>query len=83
LDEAPVLDDGRPGFLGLGRREGADATGLILLDLPDIDSVERGNREITSRLAGHVDVLVWVVDPEKYADAVLHREFLATMGSHA
>ncbi|MDT1991044.1 GTPase [Micrococcus luteus] len=83
LDEAPVLDDGRPGFLGLGRRDGADATGLILLDLPDIDSVERGNREITSRLAGHVDVLVWVVDPEKYADAVLHREFLATMGSHA
>ncbi|MGW3944754.1 GTPase [Micrococcus endophyticus] len=83
LDEAPVLDDGRPGFLGLGHREGADATGLILLDLPDIDSVELSNREITSRLAGHVDVLVWVVDPEKYADAVLHREFLATMGSHA
>ena len=26
---------------------------------------------------------MWVVDPEKYADAVLHREFLATMGSHA
>ena len=47
LDEAPVLDDGRPGFLGFGRRDGADATGLILLDLPDIDSVERGNREIT------------------------------------
>ncbi|MEW1963982.1 GTPase [Micrococcus sp. NPDC078436] len=83
LDEAPVLDGGRSGFLGLGHKDGADATGLILLDLPDIDSVELNNREITSKLAGHVDVLVWVVDPEKYADAVIHRDFLATMGSHA
>ncbi|MDY6055677.1 GTPase [Micrococcus sp.] len=83
LDDAPVLDADRPGFLGLGRRHGADATGLILLDLPDVDSVEHGNREITERLAGHVDVLVWVVDPEKYADAVIHRDFLARMGSHA
>lgn len=83
LDDAPVLDDGRPRFLGLGHKDGADATGLILLDLPDIDSVARTHRDVTTRLAGHVDVLVWVVDPEKYADAVIHRDFLATMGSHA
>ena len=83
LDDAPVLDGGRPVFLGLGHREGADATGLILLDLPDIDSVQRSHRDVTARLAGHVDVLVWVVDPEKYADAVIHRDFLATMASHA
>lgn len=83
LDDAPHLDQGRQGFLGIGRREGADATGLILLDLPDVDSVNLENRKVTERLAGHVDVLVFVVDPEKYADAVLHRDFLATMGSHA
>lgn len=83
LDDAPVLDGGRKGFLGFGHKDGADATGLILLDLPDIDSVQRSHRDVTARLAGHVDVLVWVVDPEKYADAVIHRDFLATMASHA
>lgn len=83
LDDAPDLDRGRPGFLGLGRRAGADATGLILLDLPDVDSVNAQNRQVADRLAGRVDVLVFVVDPEKYADAVLHRDFLARMGAHA
>ena len=42
---------------------------LILLDLPDFDSVDLSNREIATRLAGQVDVLVWVSDPEKYAEA--------------
>ncbi|WP_309473700.1 GTPase [Corynebacterium phoceense] len=37
---------------------------LILLDLPDFDSVEASNRAIATRLAGQVDVLVWVTDPE-------------------
>ena len=56
---------------------------LILLDLPDFDSVRAEHREITTRLAGQVDVLVWVVDPEKYADAVIHRDFIAPHAKHA
>ena len=57
--------------------------GLILLDLPDVDSVAREHREIASRLAGMVDVVVWVVDPQKYADAVLHDHFIAPLSRHA
>lgn len=57
--------------------------GLVLLDLPDIDSVAREHREIAARLAGMVDVVVWVVDPQKYADAVLHDEFIAPLSRHA
>lgn len=56
---------------------------LILLDLPDFDSVRSEHREIAARLAGQVDLLVWVVDPEKYADAVIHREFIAPHAKHA
>src|SRR5690606_11100381 len=48
------------------------ATQLILLDLPDFDSVEVAHRITAERLASQVDALVWVVDPQKYADAVLH-----------
>lgn len=57
--------------------------GLVLLDLPDVDSVAREHRDIAHRLVGMVDVVVWVVDPQKYADAVLHDEFIAPLSRHA
>ncbi|MEV7528743.1 GTPase family protein [Agrococcus sediminis] len=56
---------------------------LIVLDLPDFDSVALEHRAIAERLAGQVDVLVWVVDPQKYADAVIHRDFIAPLATHA
>lgn len=63
--------------------DGDDAVSLILLDLPDFDSVEPEHRAIAERLAGQVDVLVWVVDPQKYADAVIHRDFITPLAQHA
>ena len=60
-----------------------DAGPLILLDLPDFDSVEAANRAIAERLAGQVDVLVWVSDPEKYADSVIHEQFIRPHAGHA
>lgn len=60
-----------------------DSTGLILLDLPDFDSTRAANREIVQRMVGLVDVLVWVLDPQKYADAAVHNDFLAPLASHA
>lgn len=61
----------------------ARATQLILLDLPDFDSIEKGNRQIAERLAAQVDALVWVVDPQKYADHVLHAQFITPHARHA
>ena len=55
----------------------------VLVDLPDIDSDEPAHRVIAQRMAGKVDVLVWVLDPEKYADGVVHRDFLLPMAAHA
>lgn len=57
--------------------------GLVLLDLPDIDSTATTNRAIARRLAERVDVLVWVLDPEKYADGVVHEEYLRPLHEHA
>lgn len=72
------------------RREGGPVSGLtdgggglVLLDLPDFDSVRRAHRETAERLAGQVDVLVWVVDPQKYADAAIHNEFIRPFSAHA
>ncbi|GAA2850926.1 GTPase [Paenarthrobacter ilicis] len=59
-----------------------DDSGLVLLDLPDFDSTRAENREIVQRLVGMVDVLVWVMDPQKYADAAVHNDFLEPLASH-
>ncbi|WP_144670842.1 GTPase [Arthrobacter sp. U41] len=64
-----------PGFADEG-------TGLILLDLPDFDSTRAPNRQIVERMVGLVDVLVWVLDPQKYADAAVHNDFLTPLASH-
>jgi GTP-binding protein EngB required for normal cell division len=57
--------------------------GLVLLDLPDFDSVETSHRLEVDRLAALVDLLVWVVDPQKYADAALHDNYLRPLQGHA
>lgn len=58
-------------------------TGLVLLDLPDHDSVETEHRVRAERLYGRVDLLVWVVDPQKYADAALHVRYLRPLAGHS
>jgi GTP-binding protein EngB required for normal cell division len=61
---------------------GSNTGGLILLDLPDFDSTAVAHRTVVERMSGQVDVLLWVVDPQKYADAALHQDFLAPLASH-
>jgi hypothetical protein len=56
--------------------------GLVLLDLPDFDSVERAHRLEVDRLLGLVDLVVWVVDPQKYADTLLHDTYLRQFRQH-
>ncbi|MDO4259389.1 MAG: 50S ribosome-binding GTPase [Actinomycetaceae bacterium] len=53
--------------------------GLIVLDLPDIDSRSMDNRELTRKLAQRVDLIVWVLDPQKYADNVIHSQWIAPL----
>lgn len=60
-----------------------DLAGLILLDLPDHDSTQQSHREIVDRLVELVDQFVWVVDPQKYADAALHDRYLKPLAAHA
>ena len=57
--------------------------GLVLLDLPDHDSTETSHRLEVDRLVQLVDQFVWVVDPQKYADAALHDRYLKPLAAHA
>ncbi len=49
---------------------------LCLLDLPDTDSVVVEHRYSVESLLPRVDLVIWVVDPEKYGDAALHARYI-------
>jgi GTP-binding protein EngB required for normal cell division len=55
--------------------EAAPIRHIILCDLPDYDSLMEENRAQVLNFLEHLDVLVWVSSPEKYADAGFY-EFL-------
>jgi predicted GTPase len=57
--------------------------GLVLVDLPDHDSAVVRHRDQVDRVLGLVDAVIWVVDPEKYADAALHERYLRPLAGHA
>lgn len=56
--------------------------GLVLLDLPDFDSTSPEHRIEVDRLLRMVDMFIWVVDPQKYADATLHNDYLVPMAGY-
>lgn len=62
--------------------ESRDLEGLVLLDLPDHDSTEVSHHLEVDRLVELADLLVWVLDPQKYADAAIHDRFLRPMAAH-
>ena len=65
--------------------ERADSSlyGLVLIDLPDHDSIQAVHRAEVDRFVTIADLLVWVVDPQKYADAALHRDYIVPYARHA
>jgi tRNA U34 5-carboxymethylaminomethyl modifying GTPase MnmE/TrmE len=41
---------------------------VLWIDMPDIDSTEQDNRELVIEWLPHIDVLIYVVSPERYRD---------------
>ncbi len=74
IDRLGMLDESK---------EDRDLHGLVLLDLPDHDSTEVSHHLEVERLVKLADVLVWVLDPQKYADAAVHNRFLKPLSGHS
>lgn len=73
-----LLDD-----LGVDERVGQDRYDwLALIDLPDTDSVVVDHRHRVDALLPRVDLVVWVIDPEKYQDDVLHSRYLRPLADY-
>jgi hypothetical protein len=81
-DATPLLD-----WLQVDRRHtvsgGAALDGLVLLDLPDHDSTAAEHRREVDRVVALADVVVWVLDPQKYADRAVHEGYLRPLAGHA
>jgi GTPase Era involved in 16S rRNA processing len=60
-----------------------DLEGVVLLDLPDHDSTEVAHHLEVDRIVNLADMLVWVLDPQKYADAAIHDRYLSPLSTHS
>ncbi|WP_236003838.1 YfjP family GTPase [Nonomuraea antri] len=84
----PLLDwlhiQGRHRFSRASALDKGDSQlhGLILLDLPDHDSIRALTDTEADRLIGLADLVVWVLDPQKYADASTHRRYVTELAGH-
>jgi GTP-binding protein EngB required for normal cell division len=63
-------------------KDEVELDGLVLLDLPDFDSQIIAHRIEADRVLDLVDVFIWVTDPQKYADARLHDDYIAKLSAH-
>jgi GTP-binding protein EngB required for normal cell division len=71
----------RDSLLDIGAEDRA-LQGVVLLDLPDHDSTEVSHHLEVDRLIQLTDLMVWVLDPQKYADAAVHGRYLAPLATH-
>ena len=73
-DAKRILSSGRLGLVARDRitlaAAGAAASGVAVIDAPDIDSVERDNRELADVLLEISDLCVFVTTATRYADLV-------------
>jgi hypothetical protein len=58
------------------RTRPGDGPAIAIVDLPDLDSIEPDHAARVDAVLPRVDAVLWVTDPEKYDDAVLHDEYL-------
>ena len=64
------------------KRDDTALEGVVLMDLPDHDSTEVSHHLEVDRLVELADLLVWVLDPQKYADAAIHDRYFAPFTTH-
>ncbi|WP_428354366.1 GTPase [Methyloprofundus sp.] len=56
---------------------------IIWVDMPDFDSTEQSNQQLVLEWLPHIDVLIYVVSPERYRDSKAWQILKAEGGRHA
>jgi len=80
IPENDVAISSMMGTLGIDAIvEHDNGSGLAIVDLPDLDSVNRDHRSLVEETLPLADTVIWMFDPVKYHDPSIHAEFLAEM----
>ncbi len=53
-----------------------EGSAVAIVDLPDLDSIEPAHAARVDAVLPKIDAVLWVTDPEKYDDAILHDYYL-------
>lgn len=56
---------------------------IVWIDMPDFDSTEQSNKQLVLQWLPYIDVLIYVVSPERYRDEKAWRLLLAEGARHA
>ena len=65
------------------RHQRAQTQNIVWIDMPDFDSIELGNQRQVLEWLPHIDVLLYVVSPERYRDNKAWQLLLAEGAKHA
>ena len=69
----PHIRDVFPALAPRGRHRRLPVVAIV--DVPDIDSTHERNREIAQAIIERADVVMWVLDPQKYSDLSVRRVY--------
>jgi predicted GTPase len=56
---------------------------IVWIDMPDFDSTESSNKKLVEQWLPHIDVLIYVVSPERYKDQKAWQLLLSEGSQHA
>ncbi len=69
--------------INISRHEDESRRNIIWIDMPDFDSVELENKKLVLEWLPHIDVLLYVVSPERYRDNKAWQLLLSEGAKHA
>lgn len=67
----------------IAQHEDDSKKNIVWIDMPDFDSIELSNKQQVLQWLPHIDVLIYVVSPERYRDEKAWRLLLAEGSRHA
>ena len=67
----------------ISQHDDAENSHMVWIDMPDFDSVELSNKRLVLEWLPHIDVLLYVVSPERYRDNKAWQLLLAEGARHA
>ncbi len=67
----------------IAQHEDETKKNIVWIDMPDFDSTEQSNKALVFEWLPHIDVLIYVVSPERYRDEKAWRLLLSEGNRHA